>query len=1816
LALLASALSLAAAPDRVRLLSAPFTTNAHYRLEYEWNGVRMSLETPLQMGANLVLAAAPAGGTNQARFEIVRVESMLDRRCVGYDLLDHLQWVTNALGRVTRLTHDGLGRLVEMDGPDTNDTVRCAYDGNDNLTRLEDPTGVTTYAYDDLDRLTRITLPRGRGAVVYGYDPAGRVTSLRYPHGATVCYGYDAAGRLETVADGTNATAYAYYPDGLLKSAQLPNGIVSQYAYDSFARLTDLVHTNAFGQLVAAFHYGMDNNGNRTQVTIRRLALDVPGPLAMVTNVYRYAYDARDQLIRAEHPDGSAVEYTYDDNANRLSRSADPDGPGPLAAAVEYYHYGSENRLDSVTDAGGAAVAQYFYDPMGNLVSRVTATNTVRYSYDSRNLLVQVEDGVNLVRYEYDGNGDRIARILNGARTEYVNDPNRECSQPLLETDGSGRVQAIYVYGLGRVSGLLPGETEALYYLQDALGSTVALANRAGETIQACEYDSFGELRRETTRAGRAPPANELLFGGERLERVTGLHFLRARYYDPGSGRFLSKDPFGFSNGEGPYTYVRNNPIARSDPEGKDWGRLGVFSNGEVWRAWYDGIRGITSDMALQSELLHAGMKETFKRVPLQWLAQPFLTGGRGLRPEYFNATKTASEFLGRLDAPVMLKKLDVLKFADVGLKWKDYYDVSQRWAGGRATMPELLLSGSKAVLETVLTPLKGAFALAAGVGKWAGEWIGNRIPLPASSFRDRLPSSSWQPASGGFGSATDILSKYREMGRSLDRGGVLLNRAAGFVGDLAAITGATVDAETGQVVLLGTNGAGGAVPDLQLADFVTAVRAVFGSAEDPGVTIDPQPGFESNPNVAQLVHLFAGLEDTDMGWVLLEADRVMKTLAAERDNVLGFQVKSSVPGYKSMLQRWLEAAAADGTARASRFWFVPADVRLVRSAETNAFVFDRAAVQLLTESVYAGQGGADTNAEAFAQWFTGNYAAIALEEFAVYRYPSEGVDTAGPYAFRIFQRLEQAAKAIAFARFLYDNRIPIDFSWIDKVKLPGENTPRFVQTVQNERYQEVSGGVVHVVIYGGVSLETPNTYVYDNGAAADLRTNVLASRPGPLAQRWTVNFNGQDQTAVALSLNTRHVDGLDARADTDFACQTPGDAPFGLTRFYRSSEPAPGPFGYGWDCAPMKLEFARPEFFSSSRSLFGFLNGLREGEIRVVNRAGGRTSTFVSTLETERLAGLFFYSGLNADGLPDFSPGGSEAPDGSALAQDPVTLGYRWSMPNGTSAEFDRQGLLLRALDARGRAVSYVYDTNGLLVAIADPLGQTLRLSYDASNRVSRAAGLAGDEARYDYDADGNLAAVTRTREGTSSVTTYQYDTNHALTTVTLPGHFRDSQQVHDLMGRATALLDTRGNQFQSRFDPAAGRTEITDLDNGTSTVEETDFLGRPALLQDALGRQTRYHHFSFNRRQPDVVESPDPQRPLLFFEYDANGNVTEIADPVRGGDADGNGLDDHPVAMVYDARNNLVELRDARGIVTRFGYNEFGQRTWMTRAWGSPCEATTLWNYSPTTGFLMSRTDPSGVTTAFEYDALGNLTAQIVAPGAVASVTNRYFYDAFSRRVAREDGVGRRTSTVFNGRDQAVSTRLEAPSPLISTNLFDLATGRLLAEVDYNGNTNRFSYDPMTGDILRLSESGVGADLAYDRYGDLASITDPAGNTTEFLSDVLRRQTAVISRGRKAAAAPLSISRLEVKGGSIELTVANGVSTNSVVVEQTASLTAPVWTPTPGASLANLGGGVWLVTLPQPSSGQHFYRARVVSETDGREGVLGLAPKEARAP
>ena len=169
-------------------------------------------------------------------------------------------------------------------------------------------------------------------------------------------------------------------------------------------------------------------------------------------------------------------------------------------------------------------------------------------------------------RFTYNGDGLRTARVSSRySDMRYVWEVAAGLPAVLKEQDlhnaldGHG-TDNTYVYGLDLIS-VTDRVGAQSYYLYDGLGSVTGVTDASGNAVATFSYEVFGEIR------SGAGVESEFRFTGEQRDSQSGRNFyyLRARYYDPATGRFLSQDPLGIGN---PYAYANNNPIRFVDPSG------------------------------------------------------------------------------------------------------------------------------------------------------------------------------------------------------------------------------------------------------------------------------------------------------------------------------------------------------------------------------------------------------------------------------------------------------------------------------------------------------------------------------------------------------------------------------------------------------------------------------------------------------------------------------------------------------------------------------------------------------------------------------------------------------------------------------------------------------------------------------------------------------------------------------------------------------------------------------------------------------------------------------------------------------------------------------------------------------------------------------------------------------------------------------------------------------------------------------------------------------------------------------------------------
>jgi RHS repeat-associated protein len=159
--------------------------------------------------------------------------------------------------------------------------------------------------------------------------------------------------------------------------------------------------------------------------------------------------------------------------------------------------------------------------------------------------------------YAYNGDGLRTSNTVAGATKAMAWDVAE--GVPALLSDGTNT----YVYGPGGLPiEQVDGAGNVLYFQHDQLGSTRLLSNASGAVVATFTYDAFGKLTASTGSV-----TTPLGYAGQYTDAETGFQYLQARYYDPATGQFVSRDPLVALTGSA-YGYVGGNPLNATDPLG------------------------------------------------------------------------------------------------------------------------------------------------------------------------------------------------------------------------------------------------------------------------------------------------------------------------------------------------------------------------------------------------------------------------------------------------------------------------------------------------------------------------------------------------------------------------------------------------------------------------------------------------------------------------------------------------------------------------------------------------------------------------------------------------------------------------------------------------------------------------------------------------------------------------------------------------------------------------------------------------------------------------------------------------------------------------------------------------------------------------------------------------------------------------------------------------------------------------------------------------------------------------------------------------
>ncbi|QHZ57512.1 RHS repeat-associated core domain-containing protein [Brevibacillus sp. NSP2.1] len=286
------------------------------------------------------------------------------------------------------------------------------------------------------------------------------------------------------------------------------------------------------------------------------------------------------EITGMNYADGWSETNGYDLFGNITSQKRGGANYGTFA-------YDKLSRIKEETIQGNTR--QYAYDRRGNrqIYANAPADSTRSYElkHDLLNRLTEYKDAKGTTTYTYYPGGLRATKQQTGSVTDtthyvYLN------GQVIEELTQDGRLKARNVFGNQLIWRKDYTTNQEGTYYYNSHGDVVKIKGPSGNVLNTYEYDIWGNLIADKVKETMMNP---FAYAGEMYDKESGFYYLRARYYDPKMGRFVSEDtvkgqvdnPLTLNR----YTYTHNNPVRYIDPTGHDaWLVHGTFSDNSTWK--------------------------------------------------------------------------------------------------------------------------------------------------------------------------------------------------------------------------------------------------------------------------------------------------------------------------------------------------------------------------------------------------------------------------------------------------------------------------------------------------------------------------------------------------------------------------------------------------------------------------------------------------------------------------------------------------------------------------------------------------------------------------------------------------------------------------------------------------------------------------------------------------------------------------------------------------------------------------------------------------------------------------------------------------------------------------------------------------------------------------------------------------------------------------------------------------------------------------------------------------------------------------------
>ncbi|VAW41674.1 hypothetical protein MNBD_CHLOROFLEXI01-519 [hydrothermal vent metagenome] len=922
----------------------------------------------------------------------------------------------------------------------------------------------------------------------------------------------------------------------------------------------------------------------------------------------------------------------------------------------------------------------------------------------------------------------------------------------------------------------------------------------------------------------------------------------------------------------------------------------------------------------------------------------------------------------------------------------------------------------------------------------------------------------------GGFGGPGSWGSQFFKMAPS-PVGGVYLGGFGQALDSIGLIEGISLDSNN-NLILLSKTGKEIDLPSFRIDDVVTVFRSVYLNGEGPTVTIDPNP--KDPEGSAMIVRHSIATEDTYVGWVLFQADRLMKGYTLGMDNDTTEEVKSTVPGYDKVLNTIYFGGESPEKLRKKghweRFWIVPAETRRFGTDKTELTLFDvplkvktQAMKWIKGELVDDLKGKSSPGAAAFTDWFTGKYDQVAEEQYLTPP-PESGITKPVP----IFTELRRIALITAIVEKLRDQGVPLPF-WMRDYEVrpvPIEKfTPGLKVTRSNQR--------ITARVYGGAQMSAADKDVKDYSPVSNLANlpkkeqqsvrkklklvdtlekaiqhEMVSAEPFEVRQ-----FKHKDHGYQAVKMPGGESKALAPAtlAEVDLSIPVEGGYSIYLPRYYNSFFDPNGLWGKGWTLDLPHLE-----------------------KIRVPVRREGSEVHFKTAYELITPLNGVYTRFSRIEKVPELNDSRLQVPDHSSdffgiADSKPVFLSgetLKLIRKDGGSLHFSKAGQLV-AVENGGFKTVYERDNSGRLTRIAGLRGRwlvaSIDLKYDESGKLSSATAYKAESEsdktiiNYGYDNVGRLSGI----ESESGRVGIRYKDSW-VTAVTY--------QAKDPKGTASQEIILRSFEY----NPRGQLLSETGIDGRRTNYQIVSDSKGSTVTAVASGQTSGANSIRY-----------DPSFRPLEARY-ANGRQA-IWDYPNSGDsilhikeADGTGIwitesaDQRQRVMEFDSEYKIASEFDSAGRLTSVSENG---HTLMEQEW------------SPLGNLRVVKSETQ--SEHYKYDENGLLSEIILAPPHEKSDFSHYqitSFDPAGRPVEIKDDRGRHLSVGYD------------------------ANGELVAMFDHrDGNNYGFKIDrDQSGRIRKVRSSWGNRQYVYDANGHIKNLAIAKGGmnaSAEWKSGLLHK-------------------------------------------------------------------------------------------------------------